>query len=131
MSFAGKIWRFLVGVKDALALLFLVLFFVMLFGLLSSRPNPGAVQDGALLIDLDGYVVEERSVIDPLDALLSQQAPIGEYPVHQLVRALESAVDDDRINVVALDLSGFIGGGQVQLQEVGEALEKCARRKNP
>ena len=131
MSFAGKIWRFLVGVKDALALLFLLLFFVMLFAVLSSRPNPGAVQDGALLLDLNGYVVEERSVVDPLDALLSQQAPIGEYPVHQLVRALESAVDDDRINVVALDLSGFMGGGQVQLQEVGEALDKVRKAEKP
>jgi protease-4 len=131
MSFAGKIWRFLVGVKDALALLFLLLFFVTLFAVLSSRPNPGAVQDGALLLDLDGYVVEERSVVDPLDALLSQQAPIGEYPVHTLVHALETAASDDRINVVALDLSRFMGGGQVQLQAVGAALDTVRKAEKP
>ncbi|MEP2736933.1 MAG: signal peptide peptidase SppA [Erythrobacter sp.] len=131
MSFAGKIWRFLVGVKDALALLFLLLFFVMLFALLSSRPNPGAVQDGALLLDLNGYVVEEKSVVDPIDALLSQQAPMGEYPVHKLVHALDSAATDDRISVVALDLSGFVGGGQVQLQAVGEAMDKVRKAEKP
>ena len=41
MSFAGKVWRLLVGVKDALALLFLLLFFSALFMVLTSmRKRP-------------------------------------------------------------------------------------------
>ena len=131
MSFAGKIWRLLVGIKDGLALLFLVLFFLMLFSILSSRPNPGQVQDGALLLDIDGFVVEERSVVDPLQTLLSGQAPVGEYPAHSLVRALEAAAEDDRITAVALDLSRFMGGGQVQLQRVGEALDLVRKAEKP
>ncbi len=131
MSFAGKIWRLLVGIKDGLALLFLLLFFLMLFSILSSRPNPGQVQDGALLLDLDGFVVEERSVVDPIQTLLSGQAPVGEYPAHSLVRAIEAAADDDRITAVALDLSRFMGGGQVQLQRVGEALDLVRKADKP
>lgn len=127
MSFAGRIWRLLVGIKDALALLFLLLFFMTLFAILAARPNPGQVRDGALLLDISGYVVEERAVVDPIEALLSQEAPVGEYPVHQLVHALETAAEDDRVQVVALDLSNFMGGGQVQLQEVGEALDKVRK----
>jgi len=61
MSFAGRIWRFLVGIKDALSLIFLLLFFMALFSVLTARPNPGQVRDGALLLDIDGYVVEERA----------------------------------------------------------------------
>lgn len=131
MSFAGKIWRLLVGIKDGLALLFLLLFFMTLFAILASRPNPGQIQDGALLLELDGYVVEERAVVDPIDALLSQQAPVGEYPVHQLVHAIETAATDERIKAVALDLSNFMGGGQVQLQAVGEALDKVRSAEKP
>lgn len=131
MSFAGRIWRFLVGIKDALSLIFLLLFFMALFSVLTARPNPGQVRDGALLLDIDGYVVEERAVVDPIDALLSQEAPIAEYPVHELVRALETAASDDRIEVVALDLSNFMGGGQVLLQEVGEAMDKVRAAEKP
>ena len=58
MSFAGKVWRLLVGIKDALALAFLLLFFVLLFSALSTRPNPGIVREGALLLRLDGAIVE-------------------------------------------------------------------------
>jgi protease-4 len=39
MSFAGKIWRLLVGIKDALSLVFLLLFFWALYMILSTRPN--------------------------------------------------------------------------------------------
>src|SRR3546814_3539928 len=40
-SFPRKVWHLLVGIKDALALIFLLLFFVALFGLLAGRPNAG------------------------------------------------------------------------------------------
>jgi protease-4 len=42
MSFAGKIWRLLVGIKDALSLVFLLLFFWALYLVLSAHPNPAA-----------------------------------------------------------------------------------------
>lgn len=131
MSFAGKVWRLLVGIKDGLALLFLLLFFSLLFAILSSRPSPGQIRDGALLLELDGYVVEERSRIDPLQALISQQAPVGEYQVHDIVRALEAAASDDRVEAVVFDLSRFIGGGQVHLQEIGEAMDRVRAADKP
>ena len=59
-SFPRKVWKLLVGIKDALALIFLLLFFVALFGLLSGRPNAGLpVSQGALLVELDGIVSEQ------------------------------------------------------------------------
>ena len=53
MTFMRGVWRFLVGIKDGLVLLFLLVFFGLLYALLSAGPNPGAVRDGALLIELD------------------------------------------------------------------------------
>ncbi|MGQ7830924.1 signal peptide peptidase SppA [Altererythrobacter sp. Z27] len=131
MSFAGKVWRLLVGIKDGLVLVFMLLFFALLFAILSARPSPGMVRDGALLIELDGYVVEEKSEVDPFAALLSQEAPVTEYEVGELVRALDSAAGDDRIKAVAIDLSRFLGGGQVHLQEVGEAMARVRVAKKP
>ena len=79
MSFAGKVWRLLVGIKDALSLLFLLLFFSALFAVLAMRPNPGAVREGALLLALDGSVVEEVAPIDPFNILLSSALPTRQY----------------------------------------------------
>lgn len=131
MSFVGKVWKLLVGVKDGLVLLFMLLFFVALFGILSARPNPGQVRDGALLIDLSGYVVEERSAIDPIAALISREAPIEEHQARDIVRALDAAVTDDRIKAVVFDLGRFIGGGQVHLQTIGEAMDRVRAARKP
>jgi protease-4 len=131
MSFVGKVWKVLVGIKDGLVLLFMLLFFVALFGILSARPSPGQVRDGALLIDLSGVVVEEKSVLDPLEALLSGSAPIGEHRARDIIRALDAAATDDRIKAVVLDMTTFLGGGQVHLTEIGEAMERVRKAKKP
>src|SRR5687768_16946007 len=131
MSFAGKVWRLLVGIKDALALIFLLLFFTALFAVLTMRENPGVVRQGALLLQLDGSVVEEVSPIDPLNALLSSALPTREYAARDVVRAIDEAARDERIKALALDLTTFLGGGHVHVQEIGEALDRFKATKKP
>jgi protease-4 len=131
MIFARKVWKLLVAVKDGLALLFLLLFFGGLFAVLTTRPSPGAVQAGALLLKLNGTIVEEPALRDPLQALLSSNVPTTQYRTRDIVQALESAATDDRIKAVVLDLSKFMGGGQVSMTEVGAAMDKVRAAKKP
>ena len=131
MSFVGKVWKVLVGVKDGLVLLFMLLFFIGLFGILSARPSPGQVREGALLIDLSGSVVEEKSPIDPISALLSGSAPVGEFRARDIVRALDEAAGDERVKAVVIDMTTFLGGGQVHLTEIGEAMDRVRAAKKP
>lgn len=131
MVFARKVWKLLVGIKDALALLFLLLFFMALYAVLTMRPGAGAVHEGALLLKLDGAVVEEPSVADPLEQLLASEAPVREYRARDLVRAIRASAKDDRIKAVVLDLSRFTGGGLVNLREVGAALDEVRAAKKP
>ena len=131
MAFAGKIWRLLVGIKDGLALLFLLLFFAVLFAALTARPVAGRVESGALLLELDGVIVEEKSKVDPFDVLMSGDAPTHEYPARDVARALRLAARDTRIKAVVLDLSRFMGGGFVHLREIGAAMDEVRRAGKP
>lgn len=131
MAFARKVWRLLVGIKDGLSLLFLLIFFGALFTVLTARPGPAQIHGGALLLELDGMVVEEKSVIDPVQAFLSRTAPMSEYDVQDLVHAIDTAATDDRIKVIALDLSRFLGGGTVHMQDIGEAMDRARAAKKP
>lgn len=132
MEFARKVWKLLVGIKDGMVLVFMLLFFVVLFGALSGRPGPETqVREGALLLKLDGAVVEEPAVVDPLAALLAGQAPMREYRTRDIVIALRAAAKDERIKAVVLDLSRFTGGGLVTMQEVGAALDEVRAAKKP
>ena len=131
MKFAGRVWRLLVGLKDGLVLVFMLLFFSLLFAVLTARPSPAQVREGALVLELDGVIVEERTEIDPFAALLAQTAPVGEFEARELVRAIDAAAGDDRIEAVVLDLDRFLGGGQVHLQAVGEALDRVRATDKP
>ncbi|MDR6834356.1 MULTISPECIES: signal peptide peptidase SppA [unclassified Sphingopyxis] len=130
-SFPRKVWKLLVAIKDALALIFLLLFFVVLFGLLAGRPNAGLpVSEGALLIELDGVVSEQPAEVDTVTAL-SGGNQLQEIRVRDVVHALESAADDKRVTSVVLDLDRFLGGGQVSLAEIGTAIDKVRAKKKP
>ncbi|MFB0613431.1 signal peptide peptidase SppA [Aurantiacibacter poecillastricola] len=131
MAFAGKVWRLLVGIKDALALVFLLLFFVALFAVLSARPNPGVVREGALLLDINGSVVEEVAPIDLMQLVLSDTLPLREYAARDLIEAIDGAAADERVKVLALDLTGFLGGGAVHLAEIAGALDRFSAAGKP
>lgn len=131
MIFARKVWSILVGIKDGFALVFLLLFFWALYAVLTARPNPGLIREGALLLKLDGAVVEEPVKLDPLALLIGQSAPTREYRERDLVRAIEAAATDDRIKAVVLDLDRFTGGGQVHLERIGAALDTVRKANKP
>jgi protease-4 len=116
-----------------LALAFLLLFFVLLFAILTARPNAALpVSEGALLLRLDGVLSEQPAEIDGFTALSGAGGPsFREYRVRDVVRALETAASDDRIKAVVLDLDSFIGGGQVALGQVGDAIAKVRAAKKP
>jgi protease-4 len=132
MSFARKVWRLLVGIKDGLSLAFLLLFFWALFAVLNSRPSPAAVREGALLLELSGTVVEEVRHVPPLESVLMGSAvPSREFAAREVVRAIDEAAKDKRIKAIALDLSSFLGGGHVHMQEIGEALDRFRAADKP
>ena len=117
-------WKLLVGIKDGLVLLFMLLFFAGLFAALSMSPSPSVPSSGALLIALDGALVEQPAEADPL-SLVSGAAPgINEYRLRDVVRALEAAAADSRARAVVLDLDRFAGGGQATIAAAARAVDK-------
>ena len=120
VSFARALWKLLVGIKDALVLVLMLLFFGLLFAVLKGAPDR-VIGDGVLVVDLDGVVVEEASGADPLAALTGQSVT-RQWALPDLLAALDKAKDDDRVTAVALDLDGFLGGGQPAMEELGEAI---------
>jgi protease-4 len=124
-------WKLLVGIKDALVLAGMLVFFWGLYGILSSTQNPAGGKDGALLLAIDGTIVEQPAEIDPL-AMLAGSTPAGrEHRLADVVHAIETAAKDDDIKTVVLDLNGFAGAGAVALSDVGEALDKVRAAGKP
>jgi protease-4 len=130
MRFFGTVWRVLVGIKDGLVLLFMLLFFALLYAALTAKPYSGNIREGALLLDLSGGIVEQPAERDAMDVLSG--SPLGtEHRLRDLVHGLDKAAGDDRIKAVALDLDGFGGGGQSAIANVADALERVKKSGKP
>ena len=131
MQFVRVSWKILVGLKDLLVLLFMLLFFAAIFALLNASPNPAMVRDGALLLKLDGVVSEQPAEIDTLTTLTSSAASVGEMRQRDIVRALKLAETDDRVKAVVVDMDRFMGGGQASLAAIGSSLDGVKKAGKP
>jgi protease-4 len=127
MKFVRAIWKLLVGIKDALVLLFMLLFFAGLYGVLSARPP--AVGEGVLDVDLNGNVVEQPARAEWSD--VAGGSRLQQYRLRDLVAALDQAKDDSRVKAVALDLDGFTGGGQTAMGDVADAVRRVRAAGKP
>jgi protease IV len=127
MKFVRAIWKLLVGIKDALVLIFMLLFFAGLYGALSSRPP--AVGAGVLDLDLDGSVVEQPARAEWSD--IAGGSRLQQFRLRDLVAALDQAKDDSRVKAVALDLDGFTGGGQTAIGDLADAVRRVRAAGKP
>lgn len=131
MKLVRGAWKVLVGIKDALVLTAMLIFFGLLFAALSSTPNAGMIRDGALLVDLNGTIVEEPEQVNPFDALSSGGNAPRQYRRRDLVRVLDAARTDARVKAVVLDLDQFMGGYPATVADVGEAIGRVRAAGKP
>jgi len=127
MKFVGAIWKLLVGIKDALVLLLLIIFFAGLYGVLSARPAP--ITDGVLNLRLNGSLVEQPARRTWSD--LAGSPRIDQFRLRDLVQALDKSRDDSRVKAVALDLSGFTGGGATAVGDLAAAVRRVRDAGKP
>ena len=78
-------------------------------------------EDGALVLNPSGVLVEEKTAVDPLNFLADDGGP-SEVLVQDLVVALELARDDPRITTLVLNLDNFGGGLMPHLEIVADGI---------
>ena len=126
MRFVRAVWKLLVGIKDALVLLLMLLFFGVLWAGLNAGPKP--IGEGVLVVDLDGSLVEQPAR-QSASSLVGTGSVSREHRLRDVVAAVEAAAKDDRVKAIALDLESFVGGGQSAIATLGEALDRARRAK--
>ncbi|QCO66828.1 signal peptide peptidase SppA [Luteimonas yindakuii] len=128
----GPIARVLVGIWDAVNfsrrlvfnLLFLLLV-VLFVAILASREGATPLLERTtLVIAPEGRIVEQYSV-DPTSRMLSRamgQTGPGEVQLRDLLRAMDAAAKDDRIERVYLRVDGLLPSGMATMREVAAGL---------
>lgn len=131
MKLVRGLWKLLVGIKDALVLIAMLIFFGALFAALSFKPNTALPGSGALVVDLTGTLVEQPAETDPLTLLAGNNGIARETRLRDLERSLQTAATSNSIKAVVLDLDAFAGGQQATIAAAGRALDKVRASGKP
>ena len=134
MDLLKSIWRILAAISKAISVLVpLVLFgfVILIFSASVSESVPEALQEQAgLLIAPNGPLVEDRSELEPFDALFAADFP-AELLLSSLIEAIDQAADDPRITSIVLDLEGMVGPSTSQTMEIVEAIDRFKASGKP
>lgn len=131
MAILKGFWKLLVGIKDFLVLLLMVLIFGGIIALANQeRPEPEVADGGALTIPLSGFLVTQKQEIDPV-ALIAGGDITPEIEARQLVRVIRAAAEDDRVSALVFDMDGFLGGGLANVQAVADAVAEFRESGKP
>ena len=131
MTLVRGLWKLLVGIKDALVLIVMLIFFGLLFAALSIKPNNVVPGSGALVLDLTGSLVEQPTDTNPLSLLSGNEPLKRETRLRDVERALDTASTSSSIKAIILDLDSFLGGEQATIAAAGKAIDKARAAGKP
>lgn len=135
----GFIRRFFSGLfkaigwlRVALLNIFFVVFLVVVIAtLMHSAPVIEVEENSVLLIAPQGSIVEEKTVLAPLDAIIAAQEEETETRLWDIVDAINAASDDSRIAAIVLKLDAVTNLGLVKADEIANALNNFKNSGKP
>jgi len=131
IRFLAALWAGADGVRKVLHLVLLLFLFLLFIGTFSEAP-PIMPKSAALYIQPYGSLVDQLEG-DPYDRAVAELLDDGrpQTLVQDIVDSLAYAKNDDRIEVVFLELSSVLGAGLSKLQRVGDAIEDFRESGKP
>jgi protease-4 len=92
--------------------------------ILSSGNLPTVPSQSALLLNIDGRLVDQKAYMDPLASIMGQSDPKQkETLVQDVIDAINYGSKDKRIKTLVLSLDNMVYGGISKMQEIAPALE--------
>lgn len=126
------IWAGITRIRLALSnILFLVMIAFIYFIYIGGAPEP-LPEKAALLLNLSGTVVDQKSEINPLTALLGNPTPANhEVLLRDVIEAIDYAAEDPAINSLVMELDYLVSVGISKTQEIIPALENFRASGKP
>jgi protease-4 len=123
--FFAAIWNGITRLRLALSnILFLILLVLLYVVYVGETPEP-LPETAALLLNPMGTVVDEKSQVDPLQAMLGNPSPSDqEVLLQDILDAIDYARDDPAINSLVMELDWLVYVGLSRTQEIAHALER-------
>ena len=130
--FFSAIWNGITRIRLALSnVFFLLMLAIIYFVYMGGTPEPLPDQ-AALLLSPAGSIVDQKSFVEPLQALFGEPAPEDrEVLLRDVIEAIETAKGDPNINSLVMELDHLASVGISKTQEIVRALESFKESGKP
>ncbi|MCM0147496.1 signal peptide peptidase SppA [Photobacterium galatheae] len=115
-------------------LLFLALIGIIIFAFQEGAESPALPDKAALVLDLDGPIVEKRTYINPFDQVVDSalgQVPVQENILFDIVDTVRAAAKDDKITGLILNLKGMPETSLTKLRYIAKAIQEFKQAGKP
>jgi len=130
--FFSGLWNAITRIRLALSNILFLLFLALIYFVYLGGGTEAPPEKAALLLNLAGTVVDQKSKVEPLQALLGEPRPEAhEVLLRDVIEAIEYARDDPAVNslVMELDNLGYVGISKTQ--EIATAMESFKAAGKP
>ncbi|MCW8328325.1 signal peptide peptidase SppA [Photobacterium sp. SDRW27] len=129
------IWKLISFTRQLIVnLLFLLVIGLLFFTFNKSGEQPSLPKEAALVLDLSGPIVEQRTYVNPIDKLASNalgQPPAQENVLFDIVDTIRSASTDNRITGLVLNLKDMSETNLTKLRYIAKAIEEFKQAGKP
>ncbi|MCG7585392.1 signal peptide peptidase SppA, partial [Photobacterium sp. OFAV2-7] len=129
------IWKLISFTRQLiLNLIFLFVIGLLFFAFNQSGEQPALPKEAALVLDLSGPIVEQRTYINPIDQLASNalgHPPVQENVLFDIVDTIRAASTDNRITGLVLNLKGMAETNLTKLRYIAKAVEEFKQAGKP
>ncbi|PWW39212.1 signal peptide peptidase A [Idiomarina loihiensis] len=127
-SIFSYLWKIINGTRKViLNLVFFLLLAVFLVSLFSGDDPIEVPDNGILVLNPNGMLVEEKTWVDPFSQFLNEAMGSGddtpEVLLSDVVKSIEKAKTDERIGALYLNLQNLYPSGLNKLRVVADALD--------
>lgn len=127
-SIFSYLWKIINGTrKFILNLVFFIILAIFIASLMQGEDPIEVPENGILVLNPNGMLVEEKTWVDPFNKFLSEAMGSGdevpEVLLSDVVDAIEKAKTDERIGALYLDLQELYPSGLNKLGVVADALD--------
>lgn len=121
--FLGFFWNSISAMRRFVGNLLFILLVVFLIALVFFRGKDEVPEGAALILALEGNIVEQKTET-MLSSDIFGDAAREETLLKDIIDVIDYAKDDERIELMVLDLRKMGGAGISKLQSIGAALER-------
>ncbi|QLK88414.1 signal peptide peptidase SppA [Arsenophonus endosymbiont of Aphis craccivora] len=135
-KFSWRLLNFIRRFVTSFICLFLIFIAASSYFAYKSEKKSTSQYHGALLIDLQGVIVDQVSIPNPLgkmsrELLGSSSKRMQENSLFDIVNIIRRSTYDDKITGIVLQLDNLIGSDQPSLQYIGKALIEFKQAGKP